>query len=143
MKILNVSCAFVLMASVMAASVAGCSRSHEDSAEPAPGILCTANLRFVPGIVVEVRDMLTNDPIASNAVGTLQDGAYDETMQPYKAPQDSALLSLQGAIERPGTYDVLVQKSGYRDWSMHHVTVLSGPCDVLTVYLEAGMERMN
>ena len=139
MKILNLSCAFVLLASM----TTGCSRSHDDSSQPAPGVLCPANLRYVPGIIVEVRDLLTNDPIASNAVGTLQDGVYQETMQPYKAPQDSALLSLQGAIERPGTYDVLVQKPGYRDWSMHHVTVLAGPCDVLTVYLEADMERTN
>jgi len=101
------------------------------------------NLRFVPGIVVEVRDMLTNDPIASNAIGTLQDGTYQETMQPYKAPQDSALLSLQGAIERPGTYDVLVQESGYRDWSMQHVTVQFVGCDVVTVYLEADMIKVN
>jgi hypothetical protein len=133
------SCALVVMTSMMA----GCSRSHSDSSESAPGFACLDNLRSVPGIVVEVRDLLTNDPIASGAVGTLQDGSYQETMQPYKAPQDSALLSLQGAIERVGTYDVLVQKPGYKDWSMHHVTVLNGGCDVVTVYLEAGMERTN
>ena len=139
MKFLNMSCTLVLIASVLA----GCSRSHEDPSEPASGVLCPLNIRFVPGIVVEVRDMLTNDPIASNAIGTLQNGTYQETMQPYKAPQDSALLSLQGAIERPGTYDVLVQESGYRDWSMQHVTVQFVGCDVVTVYLEADMTKTN
>jgi hypothetical protein len=132
-------CALTLMVT----AVAGRSKSHDDSSEPAPGVLCPANIRYVPGIVVEVRDMLTNDPIASNAVGTLQDGDYQETMQPYKAPQDSALLSLQGAIERPGTYDVLVQEPGYMDWSMHHVTVLFAGCDVATVYLEADLMKTN
>ncbi len=132
-------CALTLMVTAMA----GCSKSHDNSPEPAPGVLCPANLRFVPGIVVEVRDMLTNDPIASGAVGTLQDGNYQETMQPYKAPQDSALLSLQGAIERPGTYDVLVQEPGYRDWSMTHVTVHFVGCDVVTVYLEADLMKTN
>jgi hypothetical protein len=39
--------------------------------------------------VVDVRDMPTNDPIASNAVGTLQDDAYVETMEPYKTPHNS------------------------------------------------------
>jgi hypothetical protein len=128
---------------MIVAAMAGCSRGHDDSSESAPGVLCPLNLRFVPGIVVEVRDMLTNDPIASNAVGTLQYGGYQETMQPYKAPQDTALLSLQGAIERPGTYDVLVQEPGYKDWSMPHVTVLFAGCDVVTVYLEADLMKTN
>jgi len=132
-------CALTLMVTALA----GCSRSHDNSSEPAPGVLCPLNIRYVPGIVVEVRDMLTNDPIASNAVGTLQDGNYQETMQPYKAPQDFAFLSLQGAIERPGTYDVLVQEPGYSDWSMHHVTVLFAGCDVVTVHLEADLMKTN
>src|SRR5689334_7867461 len=57
---------------LMVTAMAGCSKSHDDSPEPTPGVSCLDNLRYVPGIVVEVRDMLTNDPIASDAVGTLQ-----------------------------------------------------------------------
>ena len=76
-----------------------------------------------PGVIVQIRDAVTNEPAGEGATGTVRDGNYEETMQPYfqLATDGTPLPSLAGAFDRPGTYDVLVQKPGYADWSAQGV----------------------
>ena len=124
-------------------ALAGCtqsaSRDPESTPTPAPR-LCTEIL--VAGLVVEVRDARTGLPAAYDASGTITDGAYKETLSVeggMTTTPDKALL-LVGAWERPGIYDVVVEKPGYRAWSMSQVAVITDECHVLTVHLQADLE---
>jgi hypothetical protein len=46
------------------------------------------------------------------------------------------------AWERPGRYDVVVQKSGYRKWVQTGVQVGRNSCGVEPVMLQAQLERL-
>lgn len=108
----------------------GCGLSTTDP------VVCTLEVR--PGIVVEVRDGFTGDPLADSATLTLRDGTYVETV---KESFDG--LTLAGAHERAGTYDVRVDRSGYVPWRTAGVEVAAGICHVETVELQAPMVRIG
>ena len=102
--------------------------------------LCTTDYR--PGIVVAIYDADTGEPAANQVVGYATDGAYADTLMPHGFTGDGKAVSLQGAHERPGTYSVLLKKSGYTDWLIEGVFVEAGECHVKTVSLEARLERV-
>ena len=91
----------------------------------------------LPYLSVEVRDAQTGASAAEGATGTASDGAF---MDPLNAFDN--LVMYPETYERPGVYDVLVQKSGYKDWTAENVRVRSGACNVRTVDLEARLERI-
>lgn len=78
---------------------------------PPYGILpvrpCT--MQYVYGVSVNVTDARTGQPI-NNAVVTITDGGYSETLQSYSYDSDGTYV---GAGERPGTYVMTVTAPGY------------------------------
>jgi hypothetical protein len=60
-------------------------------------------------------------------------------MQP--ADLSGNTLELFGALERPGTYTVTVDKPGYQQWKQERVRVRDGSCHVQTVTLQANLVR--
>lgn len=111
---------------LVAAALAGCG----DSTGP---IACTEEFRY--GITIEVRDGATGAGAAVGAQGTLTEGAYVEELMVFG---DDAML---GAGERAGTYDVLITKPGFEDWTASRVTVTADECHVRTVALQANLVR--
>lgn len=99
---------------------------------------CTADIER--GIEVSVYDAQTHAPIASGAVGTIQDGGYTETLTPAGGDLAGNLISIGGAQERPGTYTVNIGKTGYQTWVMQNVRVTKGDCHVNRVTLEADLQ---
>lgn len=109
------------------AALAGCG---EDSTGP---IACTEEFRY--GITIEVRDGATGEPAAVGAEGTLTEGAYVEELMVFGDD------TMAGAGERAGTYDALITKVGYEDWSASRVTVTADECHVRPVALQANLVR--
>ncbi len=101
---------------------------------PANGRICTTEARA--GIQVRVRDAVTNSPAAHGSVVIAQDQAYADTLRGFF---DS--LTVAGVYERPGVYTVSIKKAGYRDWQQANVVVTSDECHVITVSLDARLER--
>ena len=102
-----------------------------------PDIICTLEAR--PGIVVEVRDAVTGEEVGG-AVVILIDGDFIETM--FIPEEEGRIFSqFSGAHERAGTYDVIVAKGGYKTWLRRDVTVERDACHVMTVRLDARLER--
>lgn len=77
-------------------------------------------------IIVEVRDATTGAPAAVGATGTIRSGGFVSALV-LPAPGEALKLYSSGG---PATYDVLVQKSGYRDWQRNGVYVRGGHCGV-------------
>lgn len=92
-------------------------------------------------IIVEIRDAATGAPAAAGATLIVRQGTYADTVQ--GGPAASATLS--AASERAGTYDVLVRKPGYQDWTQENVTVRrAGACDRLDpVRLQAELQPVG
>jgi hypothetical protein len=130
---------FLTIAIGLALSSIACSH---DGSKPPLGVNCPLNL-FTPGIVVEVRDAATGEPAASGAQGSIHDLAYTESLVPYGVASPDVPLSLAGAFNRGGTYDVQVHKSGYIDWTAQNVAVLEDHCGVVTVTLAADLMPMH
>ena len=88
-----------------------------------------------PFLVIEVRDAVTGRPAAEGATGRVTDGEYTAALQvtspAHMQPDD---------WERAGTYDVLIQAPGYREWRRDDVRVRDGGCHVRTVELKAELE---
>jgi hypothetical protein len=99
---------------------------------------CTTDFRH--GVVVEVRDSLTDAPAASGARLIVRDGAYADTSDqlPFMDP-----LTLRAAGERGGTYDVTVEKPDHRDWTRARVRVLEDECHVIPVRIEARLQPIT
>ena len=86
-----------------------------------PLIACTDI--FVYGVTVEVSDAVTGEPL-EDATGTLRDGSFSEEMRRH--PRGI----LQGAGERPGTYDIAVTAPGHIPWTRDDVEVDFDGCHV-------------
>ncbi len=102
-------------------------------------VSCPASPNRQP-IVVEVRDATTGEAAAVGTTGSIRDGEYVSALI---LPHPDELLTLysQGLH---GTYDVIVQRPGYRDWTRNGVYVRGGDeCggNVSTVTLRANLER--
>ena len=85
---------------------------------------CTADFRF--GLVVQVRDAVTNDPAGQGTIVTARDGSYFEILELF--PLDD--LTFRGAGERPGVYLIQATKEGYTPWSRTGVRVEDEGCHV-------------
>jgi hypothetical protein len=100
---------------------------------------CSASLQ--PAIEVEIRDARTSVPLAGLARGIVRDGAYVDSLMPaaFLSPDDVAgsMISRQAALERPGTYMVLIERVGYRPWVAVGVQVDGSACHVKTRRLQA------
>jgi len=95
----------------------------------------------LPAVKVEITDAATGNTLSSNAVGTVREGTFVDSLQVCGSmPADSA--SRCGAWERPGTYEVEVRHAGYEVWSARGVTATKGPCHVNTVSLKAQLVRV-
>jgi hypothetical protein len=86
-------------------------------AGPDPFAVCDIGV-YGGSVVVEVLDSVTLKPAAWGATLTWRVGrTVETTATPPKYPmrvEDIRVIS--GPYARPGTYDLLVRKPGYRDW---------------------------
>jgi len=94
-----------------------------------------------PAVVVEVRDAVTSSPIGAGSQGFVREGGYTDPLIPYEVKQSdpSVILSLQAALNRPGTYSVEVQHQGYQTWTATGVRVTSDACGVVTMRVRADL----
>jgi hypothetical protein len=94
-----------------------------------------------PALVVEIYDDGTGLPAADGATGWVRDGDYVDELRPHEflGTDEPVLVSLSAADERPGRYDVSVEKAGYERWTRTDVRVRSGVCNVRTVRLRADL----
>lgn len=106
-------------------------RAGADSAAP----LKACNAEAYPGIVVDVRDSITQAPLHSATLRIFSEGHIVDTAQSLGIP--GAQTSLAGVYERPGTYDIAVERSGYSPWRRDNIRVLRGECHVVPVRLLA------
>ena len=97
-----------------------------------PFVVCTTDVH--PAVAVDVRAAATGAPLAESAAGVLRDGAYVDSMRPWKLDNQ-----LGGAFERPGVYSVEIQRPGYALWQRTGVRVRSGSCHVQTVTIRADL----
>ena len=97
-----------------------------------------------PAIVVEIRDATTGAALAQLARGVVQHGAYSDSLIAARSESSdpTTMYARRAANERPGTYDVWVERVGYRDWHAYGVRVGAGPCGVSTVQLQARLRRL-
>lgn len=112
--------------------------------ESCPTKPCTAG--WVPGIWVSVLDAESGAPIACGAVAWVTDGAYTDTLRTSDCTLPDSLRSggMSGGDDRPGIYDVHVERAGYHPWDRAGVHVIRRRCDchVQRVTLEARLEPL-
>lgn len=102
------------------------------------GFACSQNI--VDGIVVSVVDAQTHASLAADAVVTIQDGSYTETLRPFSFDASGTVLSQAGAAERPGTYTVRVTRAGYTSFEKQNVVVTRNACHVNAVGVTAELQ---
>ncbi|MEK7248939.1 MAG: hypothetical protein AAB209_00810 [Bacteroidota bacterium] len=104
------------------------------------GRICTTEART--GIQIAVRDAATGAPAAYGVLAIAQDISFTDTLRalPYGTDPQSA-LTMVGVYERPGVYTVILMKPGYRDWMRTNIVVNKDECHVITVQLDARLER--
>ncbi len=103
-------------------------------------IFCTDSIE--PALVIQVRDASSKASIADGATGYVRDGEYVDTLQVYGFGSDGTLYSFRAADERPGIYEVVVQRSGFKAWHKTHVAVSTGRCHVKTVRIVADLDSL-
>ncbi len=90
------------------------------------------------GIEITVLDSLSGKSPVGAAVLTVRDGDFQESSGAALLVSGGTLI-IAGALDRPGTYDVVLRMAPYQDWTKNAVRVTaSGRCDeVDTVKLTA------
>lgn len=128
---------FVLAIAVL---IVGCQKTSTGQEDQ--NYACTASLE--PGIVVEIRDAFTDEPLAANAIVVITDNDYRETLvvTGYDGYDYSTASTVSGAYERPGIYDIEVSLTGYANWYRYGVEVTGGGCHVGTVKFTARLEKI-
>jgi hypothetical protein len=97
-----------------------------------------------PAIEVNVWDGESGQPAAYGARGWAREGSYLDSLRisSFMSPGDSATAySMIAAMERPGTYEVVVQKEGYQDWVAMGIRVAENSCGVDPVVLQANLAK--
>lgn len=110
-------------------------------AEPL-GAGCLAEIK--PAIIVEIRDARTGVPLAQLARGVVQDRAYGDSLIPagWESQDPTTMYARRAANERPGTYEVRLERPGYHRWQAHRIRVHAGQCGVQTVRLQARLRPL-
>jgi hypothetical protein len=95
-----------------------------------------------PAITVEILDSASRTPVVG--AGTLviaREGAYADSVR--TGPGDPATTPRPAlAHERAGTYEVTVERDGFRPWRRAGVRVTRDECHVRTVALIALLQRL-
>jgi hypothetical protein len=95
-----------------------------------------------PAILVEIRDSMTGQGLASRAVATVTDdtfgGPFTDTLYLLPDP-DSAYRA--GPDHRAGMYHLSITSPGYQTWVRSDIWVRRGPCTVETVRLVAPLQQ--
>jgi len=109
---------------------------------PLTSVACTADFRY--GLNVTIVDSVTSNPPAS-ALLVARSGAFVDSVGPAApqqwSPNGPPVLLLSAAGERPGTYDLTVRATGYRDWTRAGVKVTADECHVRGVEVTARLQR--
>jgi hypothetical protein len=101
-----------------------------------------------PALVIEVLDARSGDNIAHGAGGWVRDGSFRDTLEAYSMYRSESgeyittRLFPSNTLGRAGTYEVMVQKAGYREWKRTGVRVRKGACTVDTRMLTARLEPL-
>jgi hypothetical protein len=118
------------LCSILLASF-GCSGSTTST-------ICTLELRA--GLLVDVKDSLTNAGVASGASLVVREGSFKDSVAFPSSRPDLDALPLVAAGERAGTYQITVSKPGYATWTRSNVRVTKGECHVNPVRLTARLQ---
>ncbi|HEX8431071.1 MAG TPA: hypothetical protein VF625_07275 [Longimicrobium sp.] len=95
---------------------------------------CTLEVR--QSVSVEVLDSITGRGLAAGARGTLRDGTYSDTLNSVS----SEYMSSAATWERPGSYEVTVERPGYLRWT-GRVRATRGECHVESEPARARLRR--
>ena len=98
-------------------------------------VVCTLEARF--GVSVQVVDAASGTALAEGSTMTLRDGDYVETTS-----ESFDGRTMVGAIERAGTYTIIVAREGYHSWVSTDVEVTEDECHVDPVSLLAELETL-
>jgi hypothetical protein len=107
----------------------------------APGstsTICTLELRA--GLLVDVKDSLTNAGVASGAKLVVRDGSFADSVTFPDSRPDLDGLPLATAGERAGLYQIAVSKPGYATWTRSNIRVTRDECHVNPVRLTARLQ---
>ena len=111
-----------------------------------PPAACTdpgaCTLSIEPAITVRAVDRGTGQNVADGARGTVSDGAYVDSLRPAAIDAAQRVVLLRAADERPGTYDVFLERPGYQSVSFRAAEVTRDECHVNTVALDITMVAM-
>lgn len=103
-------------------------------------ILCTGDIR--PAVEIEVLDRSSGEFIPSVARGVVQEGPYQDSLQPYSwTGQDPAVaVTYVAAFERIGIYQVHLEVEGYLPWDTSGIVVGRDECHVRTASFTAALD---
>lgn len=90
---------------------------------------CTAELRAV--IRVDILDSVTRAPAASGATVLIRGPFWDSLVVSDTSTVPTAHVWFEDRVKR-GTYSLLIQKSGYRDWTQTGLRVEANSCHTTT-----------
>ena len=90
---------------------------------------CTAELRSV--IQLDVLDSVTRAPAAAGATVLLRGPFTDSLVVPDTMTSSMAQVWFEDRV-KPGTYSLLIRKSGYRDWNQTGIHVEANSCHTTT-----------
>ena len=103
-----------------AAGAAACESYPTDAQSPVA--FCSASRPTA--IIADVRDSVTLAAKADIATGTVQSGAYVDTLRLYTPGRSNMYGGMQ-----LGTYTIVVQRTGYHTWTRSGVAVTqTGTC---------------
>jgi hypothetical protein len=92
---------------------------------------CTLNIE--PAVTVRALEAGTGQNVTDGAQGTITDGAYSDSLVPDQIDATQHVLRLRAADERPGSYDLFVERPGYQAVALSNIRVTRGDCHVNTV----------
>jgi hypothetical protein len=95
----------------------------------------------MPGIVVEVRDSVTQAPLHNATLHILSEGSVVDSAGGLGGAR--AGTPLVGVYERPGVYHVTVERRGYAPWRRNGIQVVRGECHVEPMRLVANMTALR
>lgn len=97
----------------------------------------------VAGIQLNVFEKQSKQPVYCGLSVTFQDSSYEEIINTPSDENCYSSNSLLGAFERPGLYNITVNKAGYESWYAYNVEVIkANECHVETISVDVNLVKL-
>lgn len=100
---------------------------------------CIAGINYA--VIVELYDQDADTLLLAGGRGVIRDGDFTDSLKSTIRNQDGDIVGYVAGLGRPGTYDLTVERDGFRAVERRGIVAHGNRCGVITTQVRVDMEQ--